>query len=177
MNIPIEEFGEYALRADEPVRIAGRCTVFAESDMIHKQQEGATNEQIVAGLCEAIPNDYIFIPQYISFQEGTYCCPRVIGLPSLIRNSIPQEFNLITAQIDLGKQNFSRYNMLLLALKLSVNPVRVIKALRYFTAAIKKYGKGFNSSKKHGCDSPNGKYGLLGVVGHKYALQINFFKK
>jgi predicted CoA-substrate-specific enzyme activase len=59
LNIPIEEFGEYALRADEPVRIAGRCTVFAESDMIHKQQEGATKEQIVAGLCEALVRNYL----------------------------------------------------------------------------------------------------------------------
>ncbi|GAH18596.1 unnamed protein product, partial [marine sediment metagenome] len=35
-----EEFGVYALRAEEEVSIAGRCTVFAESDMISKQQEG-----------------------------------------------------------------------------------------------------------------------------------------
>ena len=59
LNIPIENFGEYALRADEPVRIAGRCTVFAESDMIHKQQEGATKEQIVAGLSEALVRNYL----------------------------------------------------------------------------------------------------------------------
>ena len=59
LNIPIEEFGDFALRADEPVRIAGRCTVFAETDMVHKQQEGATKEQIVAGLCEALARNYI----------------------------------------------------------------------------------------------------------------------
>ncbi|HCF48721.1 MAG TPA: 2-hydroxyglutaryl-CoA dehydratase, partial [Syntrophomonas sp.] len=38
--IPIEEFGGYAAKARNPVRIAGRCAVFAESDMIHKQQLG-----------------------------------------------------------------------------------------------------------------------------------------
>lgn len=59
LNIPIEEFGDYALKADESVRIAGRCTVFAESDMIHKQQEGATKEQIVAGLCDALTRNYL----------------------------------------------------------------------------------------------------------------------
>ncbi|MDP4181602.1 MAG: acyl-CoA dehydratase activase [Bacillota bacterium] len=59
LKIPIEEFGDFALRADEPVRIAGRCTVFAETDMVHKQQEGATKEQIVAGLCEALARNYI----------------------------------------------------------------------------------------------------------------------
>jgi predicted nucleotide-binding protein (sugar kinase/HSP70/actin superfamily) len=91
----------------------------------------------------------IFIPQYISFQQGTYCCPKVIGLPSMIRNSIPQEFNLITAQIDLGKLNFLRYNILRLALKLSVNPVRVLKAFRYFTVGINRRSKGFNVAKQH----------------------------
>jgi len=36
LGIPIEEFGDHALQASVPVRIAGRCAVFAESDMIHK---------------------------------------------------------------------------------------------------------------------------------------------
>ena len=31
LNIPIEEFGSLALESTSPVRIAGRCTVFAES--------------------------------------------------------------------------------------------------------------------------------------------------
>jgi predicted CoA-substrate-specific enzyme activase len=59
LGIPIEEFGDYALRADSPVRIAGRCTVFAESDMIHKQQMGHSLENIIAGLCEAMVRNYL----------------------------------------------------------------------------------------------------------------------
>ncbi len=58
LDIPIEKFGEYALRADSPVRIAGRCAVFAESDMIHKQQTGHSIENIIAGLCEALVRNY-----------------------------------------------------------------------------------------------------------------------
>ena len=53
IGIPIEHFGEYALRSKTPVRIAGRCAVFAESDMIHKQQAGHNLEDIIRGLCEA----------------------------------------------------------------------------------------------------------------------------
>ena len=52
LGIPIQEFGEYALRANRKVRIAGRCTVFAESDMISKQQFGYSKEEIINGLCE-----------------------------------------------------------------------------------------------------------------------------
>ncbi|MBC7331646.1 MAG: 2-hydroxyglutaryl-CoA dehydratase [Synergistetes bacterium] len=59
LGIEIERFGEYALRSKNPVRIAGRCTVFAESDMIHKQQMGYAVEDIIAGLCDALVRNYL----------------------------------------------------------------------------------------------------------------------
>ncbi|MDY6795569.1 MAG: acyl-CoA dehydratase activase [Actinomycetota bacterium] len=59
LDIPIEEFGTYALRADSGVQIAGRCSVFAESDMIHKQQVGHPVENIIYGLCEALVRNYL----------------------------------------------------------------------------------------------------------------------
>jgi predicted CoA-substrate-specific enzyme activase len=59
LQIPIEDFGSYAIKAKHPVRIAGRCAVFAESDMIHKQQLGYSLEDIVAGLCEALVRNYL----------------------------------------------------------------------------------------------------------------------
>lgn len=59
LNLTIEEFGNTALKAKNPVRIAGRCTVFAESDMIHKQQMGHSLPDIVAGLCEALVRNYL----------------------------------------------------------------------------------------------------------------------
>jgi len=59
LNIPIEEFGTFALKAKSPVRIAGRCAVFAESDMIHKQQSGHSTEDIIAGLSEALVRNYL----------------------------------------------------------------------------------------------------------------------
>jgi len=59
LGIPIEGFGAYALRAKKPVKIASRCTVFAESDMVHKQQIGHSVEDIVAGLCESLVRNYL----------------------------------------------------------------------------------------------------------------------
>ena len=59
LGIPIEEFGPLALQSKRPTKIAGRCTVFAESDMIHKQQMGHTREDIVAGLCQALVRNYL----------------------------------------------------------------------------------------------------------------------
>lgn len=59
LEIPIEEFGDYALRAESSVRIAGRCAVFAESDMIHKQQLGYSDSEIIKGLCDALVRNYL----------------------------------------------------------------------------------------------------------------------
>lgn len=59
LSIPIEEFGSLALQAKHPVQIAGRCSVFAESDMIHKQQLGHSLPDILAGLCQAMVRNYL----------------------------------------------------------------------------------------------------------------------
>lgn len=59
LGIPIEEFGDYALEATTSIRIAGRCAVFAESDMIHKQQLGYNERDIIKGLCDALARNYL----------------------------------------------------------------------------------------------------------------------
>jgi len=59
LNMRIEDFGPQALKSQNSVRIAGRCTVFAESDMVHKQQMGHAVEDILYGLCEAMARNYL----------------------------------------------------------------------------------------------------------------------
>lgn len=59
LGIAIDKFGKLALGSVTPVRIAGRCAVFAESDMIHKQQMGHRIEDIISGLCEALVRNYL----------------------------------------------------------------------------------------------------------------------
>lgn len=59
LNISIQDFGSAALKSQQAVRIAGRCGVFAESDMIHKQQMGYPIEDILMGLCEALVRNYL----------------------------------------------------------------------------------------------------------------------
>ena len=59
LGIPIEDFGKIALTSDNPTKIAARCTVFAESDLVHKSQIGHKREDIIAGLCYAIVNNYL----------------------------------------------------------------------------------------------------------------------
>jgi predicted CoA-substrate-specific enzyme activase len=59
LNMSIEQFSRRSLESTTPVRIAGRCTVFAESDMIHKQQMGHRTEDILYGLCQALVRNYL----------------------------------------------------------------------------------------------------------------------
>jgi predicted CoA-substrate-specific enzyme activase len=59
LGLEVKELGGYALRSESPVRIAGRCAVFAESDIIHKQQLGCTMEDIIAGMSKALVRNYL----------------------------------------------------------------------------------------------------------------------
>lgn len=107
LKISIEDFGSYALKAKCPVRIAGRCAVFAESDMISKQQMGHTNEDIIAGLCEALVRNYLSnvakgkqIRPPVVFQGGVAAN---VGIASAFEKAlgqkihIPQHFDVMGA--------------------------------------------------------------------------------
>jgi predicted CoA-substrate-specific enzyme activase len=58
MGLTIEEFGRLALNSKNPPRVAGRCSVFAKSDMIHLQQIATPDYDIVAGLCYAVARNF-----------------------------------------------------------------------------------------------------------------------
>jgi len=59
LDVPVEELGDLAMASTQDVAIAGRCTVFAESDIIFKQQTGHRIEDIVAGACRALVRNYL----------------------------------------------------------------------------------------------------------------------
>lgn len=59
LGVQIEDLGDIALKSKNPSKIAARCTVFAESDLVHKAQIGHSKEDIVAGICEAVVNNYL----------------------------------------------------------------------------------------------------------------------
>ena len=78
LKISIEnEFSQLALKSKKPPRIAGRCSVFAKSDMIHLQQIATPDYDIVAGLCYAMARNFKStiakgknIEKPVSFQGG-----------------------------------------------------------------------------------------------------------
>lgn len=59
LNVNINDFGTISLQSTAPARIAGRCGVFAESDLIHKQQLGFPVPDLLYGLCQALVRNYL----------------------------------------------------------------------------------------------------------------------
>jgi predicted CoA-substrate-specific enzyme activase len=59
LNISIQELSRRALLGKDTVRISGRCTVFTESDMVHKQQTGLNVDDIIYGLCRALVSNFL----------------------------------------------------------------------------------------------------------------------
>lgn len=58
MNYSVEEIGCVVSTASCAARVAGRCSVFAKSDMIHAQQKGYSPSQILRGLCDAVARNF-----------------------------------------------------------------------------------------------------------------------
>jgi predicted CoA-substrate-specific enzyme activase len=81
MKIPVEEIGALVAKVGSAARIAGRCSVFAKSDMIHAQQKGASPEEILKGLCEAVARNF-----KSSINKGKDPVPRVALVGGLFAN-------------------------------------------------------------------------------------------
>jgi predicted CoA-substrate-specific enzyme activase len=110
LGLPIEELGDIALRSKRPAHIAGRCSVFAKSDMIHLQQQGVPVDDIVAGLCHALARGFLSnlckgreLPRPIQFQGGVAANKGVIKAFETLLNLppggliIPENFLLMGA--------------------------------------------------------------------------------
>ena len=58
LDLSVADLGLIAAAAPRGASVAGRCTVFAKSDMIHLQQKGTPVEEIAYGLCQALARNY-----------------------------------------------------------------------------------------------------------------------
>jgi predicted CoA-substrate-specific enzyme activase len=67
----IEDVGDIVLDAGKAASIAGRCSVFAKSDMIHAQQKGYQPPEVLRGLCDAVIRNF----------KGTIAKGKVVEAP------------------------------------------------------------------------------------------------
>jgi predicted CoA-substrate-specific enzyme activase len=88
LGIEIEgEFGVMALKSVNPPHIAGRCSVFAKSDMIHHQQRGVPVYDIIAGLCYAVARNF----------KGTIAKTKQLDLPVIFVGGVASNPGVIRA--------------------------------------------------------------------------------
>lgn len=82
LGIGVEEMGSYAMQSTHPTMIAARCTVFAESDLVHKIQMGHPREDIIAGVCRAVASNYIN-----NVSKGKKICSPVVFQGGVSKNA------------------------------------------------------------------------------------------
>jgi predicted CoA-substrate-specific enzyme activase len=82
MGYSVEEVGKVVCTAGCGARIAGRCSVFAKSDMIHAQQKGYTPSEILRGLCDAVARNY-----KSSIVKGRKVLPQVALIGAVSQNA------------------------------------------------------------------------------------------
>ncbi|MBZ5516952.1 MAG: CoA activase, partial [Acidobacteriia bacterium] len=90
----VEQVGPAACGASCAARIAGRCSVFAKTDMIHAQQKGYSTDQILRGLCDAVARNF-----KSAIVKGREVRPPVafigaVGLNQGVREALRQAFKL-----------------------------------------------------------------------------------
>ena len=59
LKLTLSEFSALAASAQKGASIAGRCSVFAKSDMIHHQQKGTPLAEIAYGVCLALARNFV----------------------------------------------------------------------------------------------------------------------
>ena len=111
MRLSLEDFAALALASKRPARIAGRCSVFAKSDMIHLQQVATPLADIAAGLCAAVARNFrgsivrgrelpgpAVLVGGVALNAGVAeAFRRVLDLPDLVTPSLPAQAGALGA--------------------------------------------------------------------------------
>lgn len=106
LQIPLEDLGQISLKSKAPVTFTTSCAVFAESEAVSRVAEGASPEDVLAGVNRAIASKIATMVEKIGLEEGCAACgggALNIGLvKSLeeqlsVRLMVPPEPHLVTA--------------------------------------------------------------------------------
>jgi len=87
LHYAVDEVSAAVSTAQRTAHIAGRCSVFAKSDMIHAQQRGYAPEEVLKGLCEAVVRNF----------KGTITKGKQIETPVLFSGGVAQNQGIVQA--------------------------------------------------------------------------------
>lgn len=95
LHYKIEDVGEVTKEAEKSARIAGRCSVFAKSDMIHAQQMGYLPSEVLKGLCLAVARNF----------KATIVKGRKIKKPAAFIGGVAKNAGMVTAMNEVFGYN------------------------------------------------------------------------
>ncbi|MCK5148899.1 hypothetical protein KAR48_19245 [bacterium] len=95
LHYSIEDVSDAVCNVDRAAHIAGRCSVFAKSDMIHAQQRGYSPEEVLKGLCDAVVRNF----------KGSITKGKSIELPVVLSGGVFRNNGIVTAIRDTFEWN------------------------------------------------------------------------
>ena len=95
MGLTIEEFTQAALASEHPVDLGSRCTVFMNSSVKQAQKEGASIEDIAAGLCYSVVRNALY--KVIKLRDsGELGSTVVVQGGTFLNDAVLRAFELLT---------------------------------------------------------------------------------
>jgi predicted nucleotide-binding protein (sugar kinase/HSP70/actin superfamily) len=117
----------------------------------------------VVDLCDRV--DYIFLPRIVSVEKNEYVCPKLMGLPDMIRSNLSSLPKVLTPTINQNQDGFSLFKAnLKIGSHFTNNTFKIFKAHWKSIKALKDHQrrliKQINSSNKL----------VIALLGHAYLL-------
>lgn len=117
--------------------------------------------------------DYIFIPKIISVEKKTYQCPKILGIPSMVKHSVKDLPEIIDIEVNLRKQLY-KAAILKLGGKFTHNISKIRKAYNNGLVDLKRYEDKFqNKMLSHAMDANISNYNhstKIMLAGHSYNI-------
>ncbi|MFX0057792.1 MAG: acyl-CoA dehydratase activase [Candidatus Hodarchaeota archaeon] len=83
LEVPIDQFGDLALRSNKPASISSTCTVFAESEVISLFASGASKQDIASGIHKSIARRVAGMAKRIGVSPQLVFCGGVAKNPAV----------------------------------------------------------------------------------------------
>ncbi len=115
--------------------------------------------------------DLIFIPQLVSLEKNKYICPKLIGLPMVIKNIVPDLPPVKLVTIDMHDMKATLKSVRILCNELTNDKQAAKNALEHFKSAVNTFPQTIHRSAQNISSRIPLKDGkVIGVIGHDYAL-------
>lgn len=106
--------------------------------------------------------DYLFVPRVISVQKGQYTCPKIIGMPDMLRTNIQGLPTLIDIDVNLRQTSRSLYQ--------SVTTVGRMLGKNALTSMAAWYKAWTQREQQCSCVTNVGQQPSVALIGHPYLI-------